>query len=499
MPPSERRPAQLLRRVAVRGVTTLFAASVASKLAGMATIYVTGLVFSKSDFALYAIAIAWGEIFGFMQNGGLHRFLLQRAKAFDNLFAPILGLSFIFNGAWFLSLLVLAPIIGRAYDAPGVEVLFLLFGLSILASTVALLLRSYLMLNLRFAELSRLNVYATLIRNGGVISLALAGLGPASFMIPLIAVNLFESVYLSRKRPGSWRPSIPPWRLVKPVAQRLRWVLLSALAMALITNGDYLVIGALMETALVGVYFFAFQLTVAVLTVFTMSLRSVFTPSFIALGDDPVRQENAFLRSLEASSILLFFVIFSISAVAEPVIGIVWSGKWDAAVPVVEIIAATSLSRVLAPLAVSLLEARGAWRTVAAMSWVEGLGLMASAAVGVSLGGLIAVAWSIGASMIIVGLLYLFVIFRHTDLSAAALARAALLPQAIAAGALAISWSGAAVLAVPPGSFVDALAKGGGYIAGFALLLILFGRHVIRTVIALIGTVRRKSDVLTTD
>ena len=73
-----------LRGTAMRGVTLLFTANLASKLAGIATIYVTGRLLSKSDFALYAIAIAWGEIFGFMQNGGLHRLLLQRAKSFDN-------------------------------------------------------------------------------------------------------------------------------------------------------------------------------------------------------------------------------------------------------------------------------------------------------------------------------------------------------------------------------------------------------------------------------
>ena len=62
--------------------------------------------------------------------------------------------------------------------------------------------------------------------------------------------------------------------------------MLSALATSLVVNGDYLVIGALEDKAIVGVYFFGFQLTVAVFSMFTLSLRSVFIPSFIALGDD---------------------------------------------------------------------------------------------------------------------------------------------------------------------------------------------------------------------
>jgi len=491
MPGSHPRSNRFFRHVAVRGATALFAASLTAKLAGVATLYVTGVFLSKDDFALYAIALAWGEIFGFMQNGGLHRILVQRARSFDRLYSPILGLSFIINGLWLLILVIMAPFVASAYRAEGVTVLIVLFGFSIPTETIARLLRAYLMVNLRFTELSALNVYSTLIRNIGVIVLAVAGFGPISFMIPLIAVGVFESVFLCRKRPRSWRPSLPGRRFLRAISAPLLWVMTSTLALSIVANGDYLVIGAWTEKAVVGIYFFGFQLTVAALSMFTGSLRAVFVPSFVALGDDRARQERAFRRALESGSMLLFLVIFAVAAIAEPIVSLVWSGKWDAAIPVIEIIAVASLARVVSPLALSLLEARGAWRTIAIMTWGEGLGLMASAGIGVLLGGLTEIALSVGAYMILIGLAYILVIRNHTNLSVFAIGKSVLGPYAIACGALVLAWTGADALALPPHSILDAVAKGGMYAAGFALLTALIGREQLHTAADAVRALRR--------
>jgi len=473
----------------------MFAASLFARLTGLATIYATGLLLSKNDFALYAIALAWGEIFGYMQNGGLHRLLMQRAKSFDQLYGPLFCLALTINGFWLLLLLVLAPLVAHSYEAEEIMLLMVLFGLSIPAGTVALLLRAYLLVNLRFVDLSLLNVYSTLIRNGGIISLAIAGFGPASFMLSFIAVSLFESVYLSRKRPGSWRPTLPRRRVLRVVARPLLWLLASGLALSLTMNGDYIVIGAWTEKAVVGAYFFGFQLTVAALAMFTVSLRAVLVPSFVALGNDWSQQENAFLRSLEAGSLLLFFVMFAVAAVAEPAVGWIWSGKWDAAVPVIEIMAVASLSRVVSPLALSLLEARGAWRLVALMTWTQGLGLMFSAAIGVFLGGLIEIAMSVGVFMTLFGLLHILVICRQTAFSILVLGKSVLGPYAIAGGALALAWLGASVMEPTPNAIVDVLLRGTSFVAAFAVLTALFGRSLVATAANTIRTLRNKGDL----
>jgi O-antigen/teichoic acid export membrane protein len=469
----------------------LLTANLLIRLSGLATIYATGILLSKNDFALYAITIAWGEIFGFMQNGGLHRLMMQRARSYGLLYAPVFGLALAINGIWFFLLFASAPAIADIHQADEVKTLLVLFGLSLPAGTMALLLRARMLIDLRFSELSALNLYSALLRSGGVILLAIAGFGAMSFIIPIIMVALFESIYLYRRCPAPWRPSLPRRRLVSALARPMAWIMTGGFALSLVANGDYLAIGVFEDKAVVGVYFFGFQLTVAVFSLFTRSLRSVMVPSLVALKNDRKRQEAAFLRSLEAGSLLLFFVFFFMAAIARPLIGWVWSEKWDAAAPVIEIVAVACLARAVSPLAQSLLEARGAWRSIAAISWIEGLSLMAAAALGTHLGGLLAIAIAVGVHMTLTGLFYLYIIHRHTWLSILLIEKSVLVPYALASAALAVAWTLGAVGGPFQNALIETLVKGGGFGATYLAFVFLFQRHLIDTALALIKTLRK--------
>lgn len=482
-------PPRTLGATAVHGVATLMIASLLAKLAGIATIYVTGKVLTKSDFAIYAIAIAWGEIFGYLQNGGLHRFLVQRERAFDHHYAPIFGMSLAINLLWFAILIVAAPYIASAYKAPEVSTLIILFGLSLPLGTMSIMLRTNLLVNLRFGDLSVLDVYAALLRNGGVIVLALMGFGPMSFVLPVIAVAAFESLYLCRTREKSWRPAIPRRRLLAVVFKPMMWIALSMVAATLIINGDYLVIGFMESKETLGIYFFGFQLTVAILTLFTHSLRAVFISSFVTIGNDRPRQERAFQRSLELSALLLFFMLFGVATVAEPLISWIWAGKWDAAILIVQITAVASLARVVSPVSRSLLEARGEWRTVACLAWVEGLGLVGSAAFGAVIGGLVEICIAVGAYMMIVGVIYIAIVLRHTELPPMVVVKSVLWPYALACGALATAWAVGAAFGPFPHPALDAFVKGTAYTASFTLLIYVFSRPLL---FAAIDVVRKR-------
>ena len=120
---------------------------------------------------------------------------------------------------------------------------------------------------------------------------------------------------------------------------------------------------------------------------------------------------------------------------------------------------------------------------------------MASAAIRALLGGLFEIALSVGIYMMLVGLLYIFVIRSQTALSAAAVAKSLLGPYAVAWGALALAWALAAGLPPLP-VFLEIVVKGAAFAAGFALLIQLFRRHLMHTVVDVVSTFRRKADLL---
>ena len=429
-----------MRSAVMHGVTWLFLANVSARLIGFAALYVTGLLLSKTDFALYAIAFSCSEMFSYLRNGGMQKILLQRGRTFGMLFPAILSMSWTINLFWFLLLVAIAPVIADIYGSDQLIALVVVIAIAIPAETVGALLQAKLAIDARFGVLARISVYIALVRNGGIIGFALLGFGPMSLAIPIVLVSLFATVYAYCKTDVRCRPKWPRRQLLKPLVRHSAWIMFGMIAMALAANGDYLAIGFLEEKATLGVYFFGFQLTVAIFATLTNGLLQVLIPSFASMNLDRSRQEYAFIRALEMSSLMIFGVSFAMAAVAEPLIHWVWSGKWDAAIPVVQILGVTAIMRVTFPLSRAVLEARGHWRAVAVLSWCQAVGITASAALGAWLGGLLAIAVSVGIYNMLMGILYLLVINREISQSLGKIVWSVFGPFLVAGLALATSW-----------------------------------------------------------
>ena len=107
----------------------------------------------------------------------------------------------------------------------------------------------------------------------------------------------------------------------------------------------------------------------------------MFTPSLATLQKLPEQRDRAFIQSMEMSTFVMFFLGFAIAAVAEPTIGFVWSGKWDDAVPVAEVMAITATRPAVTIVVRAMLESRGLWRVTTALSCWDAIGIMATAAI----------------------------------------------------------------------------------------------------------------------
>jgi O-antigen/teichoic acid export membrane protein len=466
------------RETVGRGATYLFSASLAAKLLGIGTLFVTGQLLSPEEFALFAIAIAWGEIFGYLTNGGMHKILIFRGRAFRYLFGPICGLSIIINIGILAIVLAIARSVGAAYDSTDVTWLLILIGLSVPVETIPRLLRAELSVGLRFDELSILNVYSALLRNGSIISLAALGFGPYSLAWPFVLVGLFEWIYLVQRTRISLRPSLPKLRLFWATARQTMWIVPGLLATSIIGNGAYMVIGLLKDKTTIGLYFFGFQLTLAVFTMVSSSIHSVFTPAFVSLEKTPRERDIAFLNALEMSTFVIFFLGFAIAAVAEPTINFIWSGKWDESVPIVQIMAVTALRPAVIVVIRAMMGAQGRWRFATILSCIDAVGILAAAAIGSFVGGLLAIAITVGIYSIISGLVYLSLGAQFADISLSRLFGVTFSAYAIGAIGLFGSWGMGAWLPSPEWSLFAAVLNGISYLIFFLTAAMLLKRKL---------------------
>jgi len=377
-----------------------------SKGASFVAQLVLGWMLSKEDFALYAIAISWSTVVMALRNGGTHRLLIQKGAHYSDLAVIYLKIALIFNIIGFALLAIVAPFLSEIYESSQLSQMVWLLGLSLPMGSAAIIFQAKLSSDLKFVEISKLSMWSALLRHASMIVFAWAGLGPLSFVLPIILVSLLETA-LGWHWSGRWPTDRPlTWTTTRQVLQDTRWVMLTALASALTVNGDYIAVSLLQSKEVLGVYFFGFQLSLSLVALFSTSLDAVMMPTFTLLSADEAKQKAMFIRGVRLLTVGATFSCFALLISAESLIHNLWAGKWDSAIPVVELLSLSMPVRLIVPLCRAILEARGEWKVVAMLFLLDGIGMILAGAIGAWSGGLITIAAVVSGYNLIFGLFY---------------------------------------------------------------------------------------------
>jgi O-antigen/teichoic acid export membrane protein len=423
-------------RVVARGMAWTSLAVLVSRVTGFVAQLILGWLLSEDDFGTYAIAIALSVVILTLRSSGAQKLLIQRGSEYNQLAQPLAILSLGINLVAMLVLWLAAPIAAAYYAAPAIIPLMWVIGLSMPLAVPSDILRSRLSIDLRFRDLAILNAGTLILTQLLIVILALAGMGPMSFVIPLVVVAIVEWAVLWRMV-GCWPAGRRlNWHLWLELFASAKWIVLTGFASALIVQGNHLVVGKLEPRDVTGVVFFGFQLTTAVALFFNTGMQRVLMPTLTRLSDQPNRQGQAYLKLLRvlvagAAPVCLWAVL-----VAQPAIHLLWAGKWDRATPVVELLGGVLPIYMLTAISASVLEARGYWRPNTFLHFASGLGTVLTAWAGATLGGIWEIALAAASFRLAFGLLQGSVVAGMIGLPARSFL-AAILPPYLAAIAIA--------------------------------------------------------------
>ena len=402
-----------MRSLVTTGMLWATFGTLASKSASLAAQLVLGWVLSKEDFALFAIAISWSTIILALRNGGTQRLLIQQSSKYEECATVFFKIALLFNGLGFLLLAFAAPGLSSLYDSPELTLMLWIIALSLPLNTASMVFQAKLSSDLSFQKLTQLNIWSAILRHGSMAGFALIGLGPISFVLPLLVIALFETIggwYLV----GKWPADLPlTWRKMRVVLRDSRWIMLTTLAGILAINGDYLAISLLQSKETLGVYYFGFQLTFSMAVLFTNGVESVMMPTFSRLDHDQERQKVAFFKAVRTLTLGATLICFATFISAGAVVHGLWGGKWDSAIPVVQLLALSLPIKMVMPLCRSLMEGRGEWRLISALLLADGVGTVIAGGFGAWLGGVTAIAGVVSLYNLVFGLFFCGFITRR--------------------------------------------------------------------------------------
>ncbi|TMQ73347.1 MAG: hypothetical protein E6K80_00295, partial [Candidatus Eisenbacteria bacterium] len=243
-----------------RGAAALSGATAATRGLSFLSQVVLGAVLVDRDFGLFAIANSIAGFIMALRDGGMQTLIIQRGTAdYEELEGPAFWLGLVFNTLAGVLLAVVAPWIAGIYREPRLVPMLWIIAASIPLNSLAFVSLARLRMDMRFGAVSTIDILSGVVRYGGMIVGALAGLGALSFVVPFLAVAILESVaaYAFTRRTPWTRPFHPErWRkLMAPSV----WLIGSSLAGNALYMGSYMALGLTASTALVGIYYFGYS------------------------------------------------------------------------------------------------------------------------------------------------------------------------------------------------------------------------------------------------
>lgn len=370
------------------GFSWLTLSMLAGRVFGLIAQYFLGNWLDEDEFGVYFIAISIAALVKVFHDGGVSQVLIQRGSdEFNRLAGAGFWLSFASGLIVGGLLAIAAPILAHWYEMPELAPLVWIIAASLPLGAPGAMLRAKLRLDLRFQAFSMIVLGWFAIRHFGSIGLALIGLGAMSMVLPLLFNVFFEWIagYKATRMAVWLRP--PQFHEWPGIFRDSVWVVITAVFRGLSRTGDYLVLGFMVAQGTLGKYGFGYLVTTQVVEMLAANLRHIMFPVLSRLTESPERQRRAIIKTTRMLVLAAAPASLALAVTIRPIEMLFFGGKWAEAVPLMQILAVAAPIRMFSDILSAALSSKGEFNTTARLTLLEGLFLMASAALAVWLFG----------------------------------------------------------------------------------------------------------------
>lgn len=397
-----------------RGFAWNLAVTVLTKVLTMVSQIVLAWLLGQEDFGLIGLAYTVTSLCGVIRWGGLTHVLTQRQAYFNRWANPAFWMSFFLTVLATITMLIAAPIAAWTYGRPQLIGLICVLAAAGFMQTFSFIPGAKLAIALRFRTLSALSIGEVTVVT--VLSIVLAspwiGAGAYSFVIPTLVVGILRipaTCMLSRTGLPRWRLEFRRWRYLLRDSGLL---LITALLFQVTLQGDYVILGFFAPTAVVGVYYLAFSLSMQVISFLTNNLGQVLFPTLSRLQDDSGRQVAAFMRACRVLGMVAIPLCFTQAALIDAGVRCFLSSKWLDAIPIAQILSVGMALRTVTWAAPSLLQAQGRFGIQTLLFACSTALFLASVLFGAALGGAVGTALAEAAFFTLVEPVLFFITVR---------------------------------------------------------------------------------------
>ena len=320
-----------LKQKTIKGVIW----SLVQRFGVMTISFCTNLVLARlltpDDYGVIGMLMIFISISNTFIDGGFGTALIQKKDPTQEDYSTIFFWNVIASILLTIILYFSSPLISKFYKMPLLADVLKVMGTVLIINAFSVVQTNILHKNLQFKKLATINIIANIIASSIAIIMALRGLGVWSLVFRNLSCSLIIAIILWVTT--KWRP-IAALRLdsLRTLGKFGGMILLANLVETIYTEFQGLVIGKAFSAKTLGYYTQAKRLEEIPTSGISAAVNQASFPIYAQLQNDKNALRSAVRKYTRALSYLVIPLYFILIIIAEPLINILFTEKWNASV-----------------------------------------------------------------------------------------------------------------------------------------------------------------------
>lgn len=294
-------------------------------------------ILSPEDYGLTAILFVFYFLCMLLIDSGFSTALVRKKTLTKEDVSTAFFFNLVIAVFCYIILFFIAPFIASYYERPLLCSLLRVFGIIVIVVSFMLIPNCILTRDVNFKKISEINIFSNLCGNIIAVVLALKGFGVWSLVCSYLSTTIIAAImyWIMAK----WKPicliSRESFKYLLNFSYKF---LLDGAISTVVNNVNNVVIGKMFSTRALGFYAKANGIVQIPSTAINNIILQVSCPVLAKMQDDKERLRFNYRRMIRMAAFISFPLMIGLSAVAEPLMTLVYTDKWNQSILYMQIL-----------------------------------------------------------------------------------------------------------------------------------------------------------------
>ena len=292
---------------------------------------------SPADYGLVTMATVLSSYLVLLGEFGFGTVLVQKRTTDDATLRFVLGALIITGSLLFVVAAFSGPLVARYFKEPALTALCALSAAQFLIMPFLVIPTASLAIQLRFRAMGIAGVASAAAGAACTLAMAYAGFGAYSLVAGILVTSAARAIAVNVMAPFLKRPRFS-YEAIRDLIGFSGIVLTQRSIWYWYAEADGIIVGTALGAKSLGIFAMAKQLAAIPQERFAEIMNTVALPVFAAVQDDRQRVKDGFIKAMRIGATVAIPVFAGLALVAEDLLHLVIGRKWDAAIPVLQLL-----------------------------------------------------------------------------------------------------------------------------------------------------------------